>query len=357
MNLNIILIIFTVVIILLVVIILVIVSRLKASGNNDLGNFIKSDLIEVSHRLNELNSALSDKIDHNNYAMQQSIQRQLSESTKIVSDVSNRLTKLDDTNNRVINVADELKTLQNVLQNPKQRGVLGEYYLKMALDNVLSPSQYKTQYKFKNGEAVDAVIFLDGNKILPIDSKFSLENYNRMIEAKDNVQKEQYANKVKNDLKGRIDETSKYIRPLENTMDFAFMFIPSEALYYDMLIGRVGSNGSVRDLIEYAYRDKKVIIVGPTTFMAYLQTILEGLKSLKIDRETKIIQDKITKLGVHITNFSTYLNKLGDDLDSAVGHYNNTFKELSKFDNDVSKISNTDIIVDEAKQVEKPNRE
>ena len=145
------------------------------------------------------------------------------------------------------------------------------------------------QYKFNNSEIVDAVIFLDKQKILPVDSKFSLENYNRMIES-EGEEKKQLAKKVRDDLKIRIDETAKYIRPNENTMDFAFMFIPSESLYYDMLIGKVGSNGGdERDLIEYAFRDKRVIVVSPTSFMAYLQTVLQGLKSLQIEeqRDTK----------------------------------------------------------------------
>ena len=213
------------------------------------------------------------------------------------------------------------------------------------LENVLAPGQYQTQYKFKDGEIVDAVILLDKGRILPIDSKFSLENYNRMINAS-SKEREQLLTKVKADLKGRIDETSKYIRPGERTMDFAFMFIPSESLYYDLLINNVGSGGSSRDLIEYAFRDKHVIIVSPTSFMAYLQTVLQGLRSLQIEEQAKDIQVRVGKLGQHIAKYDEYMNKLGNSLGTTVNHYNNAYKEFGKVDKDVVKITGRDTAVE-----------
>jgi DNA recombination protein RmuC len=288
--------------------------------------------------------------------MQQSMHRQLSESAKLVADVTQRLAKLDETNRRVIDVADELKTLQNVLSNPKQRGVFGEFYLNSVLENVLPPGQYQMQYKFNDGEIVDAVIFLDKGQILPIDSKFSLENYNRMIEAS-GKEREMYLQKVKGDLKARIDETSKYIRPSENTMDFAFMFIPSESLYYDLLINNVGTGGSSRDLIEYAFREKHVIITSPTSFMAYLQTVLQGLRSLQIEQQAKDIQVRVGKLGQHIGKFDEYMGKLGNALSTTVNHYNAAHKELGKIDKDVIKIADAEpsvapLLVDKPRQDE-----
>src|SRR3990167_1764400 len=197
------------------------------------------------------------------------------------------------------------------------------------------------QYKFKDGEIADAVIFLERGQVLAIDSKFSLENYNRMVSEKDKVQKAALLAKVRTDLKGRIDETSKYIRPSEKTMDFAFMFIPSESLYYDLLINNVGTGGSSRDLIEYAFRDKRVIIVSPTSFMAYLQTVLQGLRSLQIEDQAKDIQIRVGKLGVHIAKFETFMQKLGTSLGTTVSHYNSAHKELGKIDKDVIKIADT----------------
>ena len=323
------------------------------SKNQDQGiNSLKMDVIELNKSLNRMrenldlnlnnfNEKVSEKIERNNVQLQNSMTKQISESAKIVEEVSKRLTKLDETNNRVVNVADELKTLQNALQNPKQRGVLGEFYLAQVLENVLPPNAFQIQYKFKNGEIVDAAIFLDQHKILPVDSKFSLENYNRMIES-EGEERKNLAKKVRDDLKMRIDETSKYIRPDENTMDFAFMFIPSESLYYDMLINKVGSQGSERDLIEYAFRDKRVIVVSPTSFMAYLQTVLQGLKSLKIEEQSKEIQKRVSQLGTHISKYEDLMQRLGKSLGTTVNHFNNAHKELGKIDKDVVKIAGED---------------
>lgn len=274
--------------------------------------------------------------------MRDSLQKQFGASHKIISEVTERLTKLDETNKRVVDVADELKTLQNVLQNPKQRGGLGEYYLESVLANVLGPKGYETQYKFKDGEIVDAVIHLDKGRILPIDSKFSLENYNRLVEATDKLERERLAKLFKADLKNRVDETAKYIRPSENTLDYAFMFIPSEAIYYDLLVNKVGAtNTSARDLIEYAFIDKKVIIVSPTTLLAYLQTVLQGLRSLQIEETAKDIQKRVGELGKHIKAHETYMQKLGNSLGATVGHFNNAHKELKKVDKDVIKIADS----------------
>lgn len=302
---------------------------------------IKQDLLALNEGLSKLKdglqSHLTDRLDKN----QEIMSRQYTESAKIIADVTERLTKLDETNKRVVDVADELKLLQNVLQNPKQRGILGEYYLQTVLTNVLPPDRFSLQYRFNDGETVDAVIFLDKNKILPIDSKFSLENYNRLIEEKDKTKREHFAKLVKADLKNRIDETSKYIRESENTMDFAFMFVPSEAVYYDLLINKVGSiNSNTRDLVEYAFRDKKVIIVSPTSFMAYLQTVLQGLRSLQIEEQAKEIQIRVGQLGQHLEAYDLYMGKLGNSLKTTVNHFNTAHKELKKVDKDVVKIAN-----------------
>ncbi|MGB4768058.1 MAG: DNA recombination protein RmuC [Candidatus Saccharimonas sp.] len=316
---------------------------------------IKSDLTELSRSITLLERTMGDRLEKSSLGVQQSVQRQLTESAKLVADVTQRLVKLDETNRRVVDVADELKTLQNVLSNPKQRGVFGEFYLSSVLENVLPPGQFQTQYKFADGETVDAVVFLDKGQILPIDSKFSLENYNRMIEAS-GKEREAYLLKVKADLKGRIDETSKYIRPSEKTMDFAFMFIPSESLYYDLLINNVGNGGSSRDLIEYAFREKHVIITSPTSFMAYLQTVLQGLRSLQIEEQAKDIQVRVGKLGQHIAKFDEYMNKLGNALGTTVNHYNAAHKELAKVDKDVIKIAGNDPSI-EPLLIDKPRQE
>jgi DNA recombination protein RmuC len=312
---------------------------------------LKEDLSRLSDDITKLKDGLqtqiTERMDKNQDLMRESIMKQFSASSKLITDVTERLTKLDETNKRVVNVADELKVLQNVLQNPKQRGVLGEYYLSQVLENVLPPEGFKLQHKFKlpddkTGKELiaDAVIMLEKGKLLPIDSKFSLENYNRLLDEKDSVQRDVHAKAFKADLKNRIDETAKYIRPAEGTMDYAFMFIPSEAIYYDLLINKVGvTNTSARDLIEYAFREKNVIIVSPTTFMAYLQTVLQGLRGLQIEDQAKEIQKRVGELGRHINSYEALMQKLGSSLGTTVNHFNNAHKELKKVDKDVIKIA------------------
>lgn len=335
------------------IVIYILNQRLKDLKQESAVELVKADMTELSRSIGQLQQTMGDRLERSNTNIQQSVQRQLTESAKLVADVTQRLAKLDETNRRVVDVADELKTLQNVLSNPKQRGVFGEYYLESVLENVLPPGQFQMQYKFKDGEIVDAVIFLEKGQMLPIDSKFSLENYNRMIEAS-GKEREVYLLKVKADLKQRIDETSKYIRPSEKTMDFAFMFIPSESLYYDLLINNVGQGGSSRDLIEYAFRDKRVVIVSPTSFMAYLQTVLQGLRSLQIEEQAKDIQIRVGKLGVHIAKFETYMQKLGASLGTTVNHFNSAHKELGKVDKDIVKIADSDVSV-EPLLIDKPS--
>jgi DNA recombination protein RmuC len=328
------------------ILLFVVMQRLSLLKNDTSATLLKQDLLALNEGMGALKEGLqthlTDRLDKNQEMMRESIIKQFSASSRLITDVTERLTKLDETNRRVVDVADELKLLQNVLQNPKQRGVLGEYYLQTVLMNVLPPERFQLQYKFQDGEIVDAVIFLDKNKILPIDSKFSLENYNRLIEEKDKARRELIAKQLKIDLKTRIDETSKYIRESEGTMDFAFMFIPSEAVYYDLLVNKIGTAGtSSRDLIEYAFRDKRVIIVSPTSFMAYLQTVMQGLRSLQIEEQAKDIQVRVMQLGQHLHAYDTYMQKLGSSLSTTVNHFNTAHKELKKIDKDVVKIANT----------------
>lgn len=332
------------------------VQKLRVPTQNNGIELIKADVTELTRSITELQHSMADSLERNATNMQTSMQKQLTESMKLVGDVSNRLTKLDETNRRVVDVADELKTLQNVLQNPKQRGVFGEYYLESVLSNILPTKNYTMQYSFKSGAIADAVVKLDKGQLLPVDSKFSLENYNRMVRAQTKPEREEWLKKVRTDLKGRIDETSKYILPSEGTMDFAFMFIPSESLYYDLLIGDVGTGSSARDLIEYAFREKRVIIVSPTSFMAYLQTVLQGLRSLQIEEQAKDIQIQVGKLGRHIASFDSYMEKLGKSLGTTVNHYNTAHKELTKVDTDVMKITGSDTRL-EPRVVEKPLEE
>jgi DNA recombination protein RmuC len=333
-----------------IALVVLLVRQPKANKADNGMLLLKQDMVTLNDSVGQLRDGLhqqlTERLDKNQELMRDSIMKQFSASTKLIGDVTQQLTKLGETNKRVVNVADELKTLQNVLQNPKQRGVLGEYHLETVLENVMPPNRFQMQYRFKDGETVDAVLKLEKDKLLPIDSKFSLENYNRLIDEPDKERRAALAKLFRSDVKSRIDETSKYIRPKENTMDFAFMFIPSEAIYYDLLVAKVGTAGtSARDLIEYAFRDKHVIVVSPTSFMAYLQTVLQGLRSLQIEDHAKEIQLRVGELGRHISTYEQLMQKLGGSLGTSVNHFNNAHRELKKVDKDVMKIADTSAAV------------
>ena len=291
-------------------------------------------LLMLQNQINELAKVMDSKLSEST----KMIQTQFGQSAKIVKDVTEKLTKLDETNKQVINFTEQLQNLQQVLTNPKHRGVLGEYYLETLLQNVLPAKNFQMQYKFKDGEIVDAAIFV-GEKIIPVDSKFSLENYNRLLEEEDEERRSQLEQQFKRDLKQRIDETAKYIRPQENTFDFAFMFIPAEGIYYDLLVSQVGAiKVSARDLLEYAFA-KKVLIVSPNSFYAYLQTVLQGLRALAIEESAKEIRKNVELLQKHLLNYEEYMRKLGNQLSTVVNTYNSGYKEFKKIDKDVMKIT------------------
>ncbi len=283
---------------------------------------------------------ISRKMDNRLSESAKMIQGQFGESVKIIKEITHELTKVGEGQKQVVDVAKQLENLQDILKNPKQRGILGEYFLKTVLENVFAPDQFRMQYKFKDGAIVDAVIFVQKNKIIPVDSKFSLENYNRLLDAKDEVERQRFESAFRDDLKTRIDETSKYIKPGEGTMDFAFMFIPSEAVYYDLLINKIGAiKSNTRDLIQYAAGEKKVMVVSPTTFLAYIQTVLQGLKALKIEESAKEIAKRVGDLSKHLLSIDEYMKKLGTHMNTTVNMYNKAYKEIGKVDKDVLKIS------------------
>lgn len=300
----------------------------------------------LQQQIQELNKTVDSKLSETHKAMHESrenlhqtIQRQFGQSTKVITEITEKLTSLDKTNQQVIGFSEQLTNLEKVLTNQKKRGNLGEAGLQLVLENMLPPTAFELQYSFEDGDIVDAAIFTkDG--IIPVDAKFSLDNYQRIIDAIDDTQKEKMEKEFKNDLKKRIDETSKYIKPKAGTLDFAFMFIPSEAIYYDLLVNEVGAvKVNTRNLIDYAFKDKKVIIVSPTTFAAYLQTVLQGLRALKIEESAKEIRKNVEKLGKHVHAYEDYMKKLGNSMSTTVNHYNTAYKELGKIDKDVMKIT------------------
>ena len=309
------------------------VSRPKQGSN------VGFDLI--LQQINELNRVVDTKIGENTKQMNDSVRAQFGESAKLIREVTQGLTKLDETNKQVISFTDQLQSLQDVFKNPKHRGtIIGEYFLETLLKNVLPPGSFEMQYKFPDGTIVDAAIFIK-NKIVPIDSKFSLENYNRLAEEKNPQERIRLEKVFENDLKNRIEETAKYIRPQDRTMDFAFMFIPHEAIYYDLVSGTVGATDE--NLIQRAAAKYKVIAISPTSLFAYLQTVLQGLNAMHIEEKAQEIVKRVEELGKHLKSYEDYYSKLGKSLSTTVNQYNSGYKELGKVDKDVLRITGTKI--------------
>jgi DNA recombination protein RmuC len=308
------------------------------------------------NQINEISRTIDNKLGESQKEISQSMRYQATETSRIIADITEKITRLDETNKQVVSFADQLKNLQDILKNPKQRGVLGEYYLETLLKNVMPPGSYQMQYSFSNGNIVDAVVFVK-DKIIPIDSKFSLENYNRITETNDRAEKERLEKIFVNDLKNRIEETSKYIDPSQNTMDFAFMFIPHEAIYYDLLINKIGAvTEETENLVQRAASKYKVIIVSPTSFLAYLQTVLQGLKAMQIEESAKDIVKRVGELGTHLRVYEELHQKLGNALSTVVNHFNKSNNEFRKIDKDVMRITGETIGIENL-TLEKPQNE
>lgn len=313
-------------------------------------------LLMLQGQLSELRKTFQDGLKSQDKTLndqlnrsQEALQKQFSASSQIVKEVTQnvksvteKLTQLHETNKQVVGFAEQLKSLENTLKNPKQRGILGEFFLENLLSNVLPPSSFQMQYAFKGGTVVDAIIRVN-DKIIPIDAKFSLENYNRIMEERNDEMREGLQKDFKMDLKKRIDETSKYVLPEEDTTEFAFMFIPADGVFYNLLTHKVGAlEINTTDLIDYAFK-RHVIIVSPMTFYAYLQTVMHALRALAIEESAKEIQKRVGDLGRHINAYEDYFKKLGGHLEKTVGSYNNAGEELRKIDKDVFRITEGEV--------------
>jgi DNA recombination protein RmuC len=321
-------------------------------------------LILLQQQLQKLTDTVDSKMGESQKEMRDSVQSQFSESKKLLSEISEKMknslldvtkeqTKTNEATGQFMKIAEQLSNLEKVLKHQKQRGNLGEASLELILSNILPPGAYKMQYRFKNNDAVDAVV-ITKEGVIPVDAKFSLDNYNRVTMAIDDKQREELEKDFKNDLKKRIDETAKYIRTEEGTLPFAFMFIPAEGIYYDLLVNEVGAvKVNTRNLIDYAYNEKKVIIVSPTTFAAYLQSVLYGFKAFKIEERAKEITKWVEDLGRHLLAYEQYVEKLGTALSTTVNHFNTASKELKKVDKDVARITGESAGI-EVRTLEKP---
>lgn len=297
-----------------------------------LQNQMQAEQKQLHERLGELNKTLDARLGDSTKTML----AQSDKSVQIIREITTEITKVQEGQKQMVTLNDQLKNLNDILKNTKQRGVLGEYYLEMVLKNVLSPGEYQLQYPFKDNTKVDAVIFYNG-LVIPIDSKFSLENYNRLAMATSDNERKQYEDAFRGDLKTRIDETAKYIKPAEDTVNFAFMFIPSEALYYDLLVNKIGS-AAERDLIQYA-AEKRVYPVSPTTFYAYLQMALQGLRQMEINKSAEQIRKNVGELQRHLARYEEYLEKIGTHLSTTTNAYTTATREFGKINKDIIRLA------------------
>lgn len=267
--------------------------------------------------------------------------RQSERVGKMERDISERMAALYESQKQSLSIADELRGLQRILKTPAQRGALGEVMLDTALRNVLAPNLYQMQYTFPDGALrADAVIRYDG-KLIPIDAKFSLENYNRYVEAGTDAERDAFERATYQDFKKRIDETAKYVRPEDDTFEFALMFIPSEALYYDLVVRNVGGAGRERSLLEYAH-EKRVVPVSPVVLYAYLQTVLQGARQLQFVKGAEDIRKRVAELAAHIRAYEEQMRKVGVGIRNAASAYNAAVTEFGKIDKDVVRIAGTE---------------
>ncbi len=323
-------------------------------------------LLLMQQQLQELTRTMDKRMGETTERMYESVKTQFSESQRAIRDINEQMvkhltevtkgvTEANEAGKQIFEVAEGLKDLEKVLKHQKQRGTLGEASLQLALENMLPATAYKLQYQFDGGDTVDAVV-LTKDGLIPVDAKFSLDNYRRLVDENDPTLKEELEKEFKNDLKKRIDETAKYIRPKDGTLPFAFMYIPAEAIYYDLLVNEVGAvKVNTRSLIDYAYKDKNVIIVSPTTFAAYLQSVLYGFRAFKIEESAKQIGKQVESLSRHLKAYDEYFQKLGNALATSVNHYNAAQKELGKVDKDVLKITGESMEIEQM-VLEKPQK-
>lgn len=264
---------------------------------------------------------------------------QFESSQKAVTEVKTSLVQLEEATKKIFDVGKDISGLNDILRAPKLRGNLGEFFLKDLLDQIMTPDQFEMQYKFKNGQIVDAVV-KTGDGLVPIDAKFPMESFRRMIECNSDGDQLQSRREFQRSVKERIKEISEaYIRPSEKTLDFALMYIPAENIYYETII-RDETLGDDNSLSEYAGK-RKVIPVSPNTLYAYLCTILLGLRRLKIEKHAEEIIRRISRLHKEFDKFSEHYSKMDDKIHQLRQHYEDSQKRLSNIQVQMEKIEIT----------------
>lgn len=258
-------------------------------------------------------------------------------SQGMLAAVHEKLGTLAKASEQITDLGKDIVGLQDILKAPKLRGGLGEYFLQDLLGQVLPEKNFETQYRFRDGTAVDAVVKV-GEKIVPIDSKFPLESFQRMLASGTQAQKDAERKEFVKSVKKRIDEiASKYIKEEEGTYDFAMMYVPAENVYYETII--TDNLGDRKYEISAYALEKKVIPVSPNSLYAYLMSIILGLKGFKIEQQAKLIMNELTKVQTRFADFYGDFTLIGRHLKNAENKYDETAKKAEKFNDQIGRVT------------------
>lgn len=293
-------------------------------------------------QLHHISNQLNERLKENNQSITQTNQAvgdRLDNAARAYTQVMNKLNQLEEANKRIYDVGKDLTSLQDILQAPKMRGTLGEFFLGDLLAQILPSQHYSLQYGFKNGQTVDAVVKLRDDYLVPVDAKFPLENFKKMMGEPEDEARESFRKQFLSDVKKHIEKiSSSYILPNEHTLDFALMYIPAENVYYEIIIKGYEGRGD-KNLIDLAFQ-KKVIPVSPNTFYIYLQAILIGLKGMQIEKGAKEILNHLSHLHKDLTKLSEDFTLVGTHLSRAKNSYDASEKRLNKFEDTFASLHN-----------------
>lgn len=317
------------------IVIILQLSRLRREKSEDKSlSLLKQDIDALREQVSKSLDRVSQRVD-----------QRLESAGQAIIKVHKGLGELSEATKRVFEVGKDIATLQDILRAPKLRGSLGELFLGELLEQILPAKYYRLQYRFKSGEMVDAIILL-GDKMVPIDAKFPLENFRRLVESQ--KEEEQTANRrtFMRDVKKHIDDIAcKYILPDEGTFDFALMYIPAENVYYETII-KDERFGEDQGLFGYSL-SKRVIPVSPNSFYAYLQTILLGLKGMQIEKSTQLIISSLARLQGDLNRFAEDFEVLGRHISHSKGKYDEAEKRLGRLSDRFLQLTETQQIAGE----------
>jgi DNA recombination protein RmuC len=290
----------------------------------------QSELLQQAQKaMSEQLDAITRTVNDNLARTQGNITTQLSQTGSVVGEIQKKLGALEETTKQMKEIGQDIASLQDILRAPKLRGNLGEFMLEDLLQQVFPAGNYTMKYSFKNGVQVDAVIRL-GEWVIPVDAKFPLEAFQRLLAAAEDDSRKKNKKEFIKSVKLRIDEIAdKYIRPDENTFDFALMYIPAENVFYETMISDTLSEKNY-EIFNYAM-SRHVIPVSPNSFYAYLMAIAFGLKGLKIEQQTKEILKNLVKVQDGFSHFYADFSQLGKHISNASGKYDEAARKADKF--------------------------